>query len=77
MNDKGKRKATSELEIQIRNQKKSRNMACPPSSWLKNWEWLEYLETDGTLRMFCKLYIVKRHDEKDQKHQRAKQQLSA
>ncbi|CAG8848765.1 13663_t:CDS:2, partial [Gigaspora margarita] len=39
MNDKGKRKATSELEIQIRNQKKSQNIA-------------------------------------NQKHQRAKQQLS-
>ncbi|CAG8529935.1 16511_t:CDS:2 [Cetraspora pellucida] len=95
MNDKGKRKASDKLEVQKQNQKKSRNITSPPSSWLKIWEWLEYLETDGTLLMFCKLCktakfdnaftrgtnifkkdIVKRHDEKDQKHQRAKQQFS-
>ncbi|CAG8704413.1 1214_t:CDS:2, partial [Racocetra fulgida] len=65
MNDKGKRKAT------------------------------KYLETDGNLRMFCKLCkaakfdnaftrgtnifkkdIVKWHDEKDLKHQKAKEQFS-
>ncbi|CAG8724249.1 9180_t:CDS:2, partial [Gigaspora rosea] len=37
----------------------------PPSSWLKNWQWLEYLETDGSLRMFCKLckgYFINLND---------------
>ncbi|CAG8648427.1 1260_t:CDS:2, partial [Acaulospora morrowiae] len=94
MASQNKRPAIEELESETSNNKKSRNLISPLPSWLKDWQWLEYLEVNGSLYMFCKWCkaakydniftrgtnifkrdIVKRHDEKDQKHQKAKQQF--